>query len=236
LVESRLSPNSALEGWLEKNPSARYVAPFAFFLLFLALFPRLPIDPGWEAPLRVIVLAGICFLCWPREISFWPRHWLASAGIGVAVFLLWIAPDVLIPGYRQQALFSNGVVGHLHSSLAPAGLHDPWILGWRTVRAVLIVPVVEELFWRAWLMRWLINTDFAKVPLGAYAPFAFWATAVLFASEHGPYWDVGLLTGVIYNLWMIRSKSVADCILMHAVTNGVLSGYVIATGQWQYWQ
>ena len=85
-------------------------------------------------------------------------------------------------------------------------------------------------------MRWLINTDFDKVPLGKYSPLAFWITALLFASEHGPYWDVGLITGVIYNLWMIRTRSLADCILMHAATNGILSAYVMATGQWQYWQ
>lgn len=85
-------------------------------------------------------------------------------------------------------------------------------------------------------MRWLINTDFQSVPLGAYSPFSFWITAILFASEHGPYWDVGLLTGIIYNLWMIRSKSVSSCILMHALTNAALSAYIIAAAQWQYWQ
>ena len=85
-------------------------------------------------------------------------------------------------------------------------------------------------------MRWLIDTDFERVPLGRYGAFAFWLTAILFASEHGPYWDVGLITGVIYNLWIIRTKSVADCILMHAVTNAILSWYVIGQGQWQYWQ
>jgi hypothetical protein len=58
----------------------------------------------------------------------------------------------------------------------------------------------------------------------------------LFASEHGPYWDVGLIAGILYNLWMIRTRSIADCILAHAVTNAALSLYVIATGQWQYWQ
>ena len=85
-------------------------------------------------------------------------------------------------------------------------------------------------------MRWLINTDFRRVPLGTYSPFAFWLTAALFAAEHGSYWDVGLLTGIIYNWWMIRSKSVASCIFMHAVTNGLLSAYVITAAQWQYWQ
>jgi len=178
----------------------------------------------------------VCVVCWPRELSIRPNRPIASVAIGALVFLLWIAPDLFIPGYRSNPLFSNSIVGHVHSTLQPAALHSSWLLAWRTIRAVVIVPIVEELFWRAWLMRWLIDTDFGRVPLGTYAPFAFWVTAILFASEHGPYWDVGLLTGIIYNWWMVQSKSVANCILMHAVTNGILSAYVIATSQWQYWQ
>ncbi|MFL6352575.1 MAG: type II CAAX prenyl endopeptidase Rce1 family protein, partial [Bryobacteraceae bacterium] len=60
-------------------------------------------------------------------------------------------------------------------------------------------------------------------------------TTILFACEHGPYWDVGLVAGLIYNFWMVRTKSLGDCILMHAITNTALSGHVIATHRWQYW-
>jgi CAAX prenyl protease-like protein len=221
---------------LDANPTARYTTPFVTFLLFLAIFPKLPISPAVESPVRVLILGVVCVVCWPRELPTVPRFWFASAAVGVAVFGLWIAPELLIPGYRDLPLFSNSIAGHVHSSMPVNALRSGWVLGWRTARAVVIVPVVEELFWRAWLMRWLIRTDFRTVPLGAYAPLAFWATAILFASEHGPYWDVGLVTGVIYNAWMIRSKSVADCVLMHAVTNGALSAYVMLAHQWQYWQ
>lgn len=221
---------------VEKYPSAKYVTPFVCFLLFLAVFPQQFISSYWSLPIWVLTLAAICFVCWPRELSIYPRYALGSIAIGTLVFILWIAPDLLIHGYRQHFLFSNAITGHTHSSIQPAELQSKWILWWRTTRAVLIVPIVEELFWRGWLMRWIINTDFRKVPLGTYNPLAFWVTALLFASEHGPYWDVGLVTGLIYNLWMIRTKSLSDCILMHAVTNGILSAYVIAMGQWQYWQ
>jgi len=220
----------------DAKPSARYIAPFLIFLLFLAVGPRLPIEATWEGALRVTILAVVCWICWPREIGLRPRYPLESIAIGAAVFVLWIAPDLLVPGYRGTFLFSNSLIGHTHSSLSLADLENSWVLVWRVARAVVIVPVIEELFWRGWLMRWLINQDFQSVPLGAYSPLSFWVTAILFASEHGPYWDVGLLTGIVYNLWMIRSKSVSSCILMHAVTNGVLSTYVIATAQWQYWQ
>jgi CAAX prenyl protease-like protein len=103
------------------------------------------------------------------------------------------------------------------------------------IRAVIIVPIVEELFWRAWMMRWLIDNDFQRVPLGKYAPQAFWIVALLFASEHGSYWDVGLLAGIIYNWWMVRTKSLGDLILAHALTNFILGVYVIAYGKWEYW-
>jgi CAAX prenyl protease-like protein len=85
------------------------------------------------------------------------------------------------------------------------------------------------------MMRWLIDADFRRVPLGAYAAFSFWAVVLLFAAEHGPYWDVGLAAGVIYNLWMMRTKSLGDLILAHAVTNACLGAYVIAEGKWEYW-
>lgn len=216
--------------------AARYIAPFAIFLLFLVIGPRLPVGPLWEGALRVGIMAAVCWICWPREIGFRPAFPLETIAVGVAVFGIWIAPDFLIPGYRASFLFSNSLLGHTHSSLSVEALRDPWVLGWRTARAVIIVPVVEEFFWRGWLMRWLIKPDFQRVPLGAYSPLSFWVTAILFASEHGPYWDVGLAAGIVYNLWMIRSKSIASCILMHAVTNGVLCVYVITTAQWQYWQ
>jgi CAAX prenyl protease-like protein len=228
--------NSEVQSWREEYPAVGYVAPFALFLAFLALGPKVPLDPEVEGPVRVLTMAVVCAIFWPREISIRPARLLTSISIGIGAFLLWIAPDRLIPGYREYALFSNGITGHLHSSLSAASLQSTSVLAWRTARAVIIVPIVEELFWRGWLMRWLVDTDFRKVPLGTYTPLAFWVTAILFASEHGPYWDVGLITGIIYNLWMIRSKSIADCILMHAVTNAILSAYVIATGQWQYWQ
>ena len=95
--------------------------------------------------------------------------------------------------------------------------------------------MLEELFWRGWLPRWLQDTDVDRVPLGRYTPFAFWATAVLFGAEHGPFWEVGLVAGVIYNWWMRRTRSLGDLVVAHAVTNFVLSLYVIGTGEWMFW-
>jgi CAAX prenyl protease-like protein len=221
--------------WRERYPSLGYVAPFAAVLLLL-ITPKPQNSIYWEWPIQVLLVGAVCALTWPADASLRPRHWLSSVVVGVLVFGLWIAPEVINPNYRHIFLFSNAIVGRVGSSLRAEALQSNWVLFWRTVRASTVVPIAEELFWRAWLMRWLIDKDFQKVSLGTYSAMAFWVTALLFGSEHGPYWDVGLITGIIYNFWMIRSKSLGDCVLVHAVTNLLMSLYVVAFGQWQYWQ
>ena len=84
-------------------------------------------------------------------------------------------------------------------------------------------------------MRWIISPRFETIPLGTYSASAFAIVAVLFASEHGPYWDVGLACGIIYNWWMVRTRSLGDLVLAHAITNGCLSAYVVFSGKWEYW-
>ena len=216
------------------HPAVPYVVPMAVFMLLLATGKHLGLGP-LEYPFRALILAAVLWIFSRRVIDLKAPHWIGSVLLGALVFVIWIAPDVLWPGYRESSIFQNALTGRVESSV-PAEYRD--LLGvrfWRSVRAVLLVPIIEELFWRGWLMRWLTNADFRSVPLGAATPTAFIVTALLFASEHGPYWDVGLLAGLAYNWWMVRTRSLGDCILAHGVTNGLLSGYVLANAQWQYW-
>ena len=165
-----------------------------------------------------------------------PSKPFASVLIGIAVFVLWVGPDRIVPGWHHSILFDNPITGHPAGSTPPASQTDPVFLTFRVAISVIAVPILEELFWRGWLMRWLVDAeDFERVPLGTYAAAAFWISALLFASEHGSFWDVGLAAGIVYNWWMIRTRNLWDCIIAHAVTNGILAAYVIAAGQWQYW-
>jgi uncharacterized protein len=225
-----------LTATLEKRwPSLPYVLPFASFLFFLAIQDYFSLPPSIDYPVRVAVLSLILFVFSRHVIDLRSSHLLGSVILGVAVFVIWVGPDILSPRYRQHWLFQNSILGRIGSPVSEQILMSPVVLWTRIIRAVVLVPIIEELFWRAWLMRWLISPRFERIKLGAYAPMAFWVTAVLFASEHGPYWDVGLITGVIYNWWMVRTRSLGDCILVHAVTNACLCGYVVATRHWEYW-
>lgn len=218
-----------------RNPNVPYVVPFVVFLVFLALQRSIPLSPVIEGPLRLVLLALVLYTFSRHVIELHANALYASTLVGIGVFAIWILPDVLFPGYRQYWLFQNSVTGPLSSSLTTPDRLDPVILGSRTIRAVVLVPIIEELFWRAWLMRWLISPRFESVRLGTYQAQSFWLTAILFASEHGPFWDVGLIAGIVYNWWMVRTGSLGDCILAHAVTNACLCGYILATHHWEYW-
>jgi CAAX prenyl protease-like protein len=220
---------------VKQSASLPYIAPFAVFMGLIALHSIYSLPDLADQILRVTVVSLVLIFVARPVIDLRAPRWPVSLLIGAAVFLIWIAPDLAFPGYRHHLLFENRILGAPTPGLSVTSQTQPAVLALRAVRAVILVPIVEELFWRAWLMRWIIAPDFEKVPLGKYTAMSFWAVALLFASEHGSYWDVGLVAGVIYNAWMVKSKSLGDLILTHAVTNACLSAYVIAAGKWEYW-
>jgi hypothetical protein len=215
--------------------SLPYVVPFGAVIVLLAVRPVLNLSPLAEQVVWILVMTAILAGVARPVLNFRIRNWGGSVLVGVAVFAIWIAPDRIFPGYHSHWLFTNSITGAVVSSLPESSRGDWAILALRTVRAAVFVPIAEELFWRGWLMRWIISQDFTKVPLGAWSARAFWIVAVLFAVEHGALWDVGLAAGILYNWWMVRTKSLGDVILAHGVTNAILSAYVILAGRWEYW-
>lgn len=211
-----------------------WIGPFVVFAVWLFVDKHVPLANPWKEIVRDAVILASILIFSRRVLPTTAPHWKASVAIGVGVCALWVAPDLLIPGWRSSVVFQNGILGRVTVSIPPGEL-TPLMLVLRTTRAALLVPVLEELFWRGWLPRWLQDPQFNRVPLGQYSPLAFWATAVLFAAEHGPFWEVGLLTGVIYNWWMRRTRSLGDLMVCHATTNLALSVFVIVTQRWGFW-
>jgi len=213
-----------------------FVVPFLVFVVFLSVGPALPVPPRAEAILRISVLTVVTVAAAGPVLRVRVSRPLGSVAIGALVFAIWIGPDLLWPAYRSGPLFQNALVGRAAGSASAELWTDPVVVALRFARATLIVPVVEELFWRGWLPRWLDRMDdFSSVPLGQFSRWSFWATALVFGLEHGPYWDVGIVAGIAYNGWMRRTGSLGDLMLTHGVTNGLLSGYVLWSGSWQYW-
>jgi uncharacterized protein len=202
----------------------------------MALEKATGLPSTWMYPLRAVATLAVLLVFSREPLAARPTSPLGSVVLGTAVFALWIGPDVVFgPGYRHSWLFQNSITGTAVSSIPIALTGSVWFLALRTASCALLVPPVEELFWRGWAMRWMIASDFKKVPLGTFQASAFWLVALMFAAEHGPYFEVGLAAGIIYNWWMVRTRNLTDCIIAHAVTNGLLSAYILVTHQFQYW-
>lgn len=212
-----------------------FIVPFVVFVALIPAARVLGLPARLELLAKFVLPALALAFYWRRLPAFRVVRPLGSVLIGLAVFGVWVAPDLLFPGWRTHWVFQNPVLGRLSISMSPESLGNPLDLFLRILRATTVVAIAEELFWRGWLMRWLINEHFKTVPLGSYQARAFWLTAAFFAIEHGPYWEVGLAAGLIYNWWACRSKNLGDLILAHGLTNAVLGLFVILTRRWEYW-
>lgn len=224
-----------LKNLCARQPWVPWAAPFLVYILVLASPGVLHLQPAANHVLRLLLVLPLLLLCSRKLFAWKVVQPAASALLGVAVFVVWVGPDALFPGYRSHWLYSNSLLGQYDPSAGVSAQAGPWFLALRVAVSVLLVPVVEELFWRGFLMRILIRNDFRQVTVGAWQRDAFWITAVLFALEHGVFWDVGLAAGAAYGWWVVRTRSLPDVILAHAVTNGLLAWYVMGMGRWEFW-
>lgn len=160
-----------------------------------------------------------------RDLTSLPAT-LASCGIGLLVFTLWIKMD--------WTLGAAGMPQGFNPALLPGRNTQITMTFFRIAGAVLIVPLMEELFWRSFLIRYLINKNFDNVRMGTFTWMSFLLTVVFFGLEHN-YINAGIMAGIFYNLLLYRTRSLAQCVLSHAVTNLALAIYVVYTGKWQFW-
>jgi len=101
--------------------------------------------------------------------------------------------------------------------------------------ASIVVPIIEEIFWRGFVLRVLIDWwRWDRIPLGAYTFRSFVLCSLLSAAEH-PMWEVGILCWVVYNLLFYWKKSLLFLMATHGVTNFALYVYVVLTKDWVFW-
>lgn len=203
-----------------------YITPFLLFAVLTVIGPMSGLEAGWVYTVKTILVGGclVAFLPkWRSEILFTLDVPAILAGAGV--FVLWVGLEGSVPQMGDPKGFN------------PYELSPNWSTSLSTVRllgAVLIVPVMEELFWRSFALRFLIDTHFKRIPLGAFTWFSFILVSVAFGFEHHR-WLPGILAGLVYAALLYRTKNLFSPILSHAVTNLLLGVYVLGTGQWHFW-
>ena len=215
-----------------------FVAPMALFIGLLALNSALKQFGGvsWSKSTEYWIYPGQTLLCGALLLIFWkyyplsrPLRPIFGLTISVIVLVLWIAPQAWLgfaprtDGFNPE-LFVAGSPGYFAT------------VGLRFLRLVVVVPLLEEVFWRGFLLRYLIDEDFEKVPLGRFTWLSFSVVVLAFAFSHNrPDWPAAIITGVLYNLVIYRTKSLSTCVLAHATTNLLLGIWIMYTRQWGFW-
>jgi CAAX prenyl protease-like protein len=221
------------------------ILPFGAYLLFIVIadlaerFGMSAAGLRWLYPVKIALVSLLLALFWRHYHELSPSaagttgnghsrlslfQLLSAVAVGVLVLVLWIDLDTgwmvigSAPGYDPRV---NGTI-------------DPLLVAIRIAGAALIVPVMEELFWRSFMMRWIASADFESVDPSQVGLKSFLVTIVLFGVEHN-LWLAGIVAGAAYSLLYKVHRNLWSPILAHAVTNGLLGVWVVHTGSWSFW-
>jgi len=212
--------------------------PFAAFMVLLALRGLAPTDDRWGFDTRWLyglnlVVVGGMLVAWWREYGELAaqnlpsrREWALSIAVGLGVFALWIRLDA---PWMQ--------IGGPTASFVPVdalGRLDWPLIAVRWLGAALLVPVMEELFWRSFLMRWVQAPTFEGVDPRRVGPKAVVLSTFVFMLAH-PLWLAAILAGLAYAMLYRQTGKLWPAVIAHGVTNGALGIWVVMTGQWQFW-
>ena len=210
----------------------------AIFIGFLGLVSLLKMFGGpfwlsspeyWVYPVQTLGCAAALVWFW-RQYEF---HGLARLlfviAVAVFVFVLWISPQAFFGLPARKEGFNPEV-------FAAQPLAYWGTIAFRFFRLVIIVPLVEEIFWRGFLLRYFINEKFDRVPFGDFSWLSFAAVTIGFMLVHSTAdWPAAAITGALYNYVAYRTRSLASCVLAHAITNLLLGIWITITGQWGFW-
>ena len=223
---------------LRSDPVLARAIPFLLFIAFL-------MAGSWIAPwtkpygisadelaiARGVIVALVLAWFWKSYVEL--HHpgpaslvqWLLAAGAGLIVFWAWIE--------LGQAGAEGKHSGQFVPLLADGSLDWPKAL-LRLAGLALVVPIMEELFWRSLVLRWIDRHDFLTLPPRQVGLGAFIFATALFALEHDQ-WLAGAVAGIIYSGLYMWSGNLWVPILSHVVTNAALGIWILNTSNWHYW-
>jgi len=210
--------------------------PFALFMLALALRGGLEsgVDTRWLYPVQASIAGLALVLLWKHFHELRPSagglggvdSWLLAVAVGLAVFVLWI--NLTAPWMR----IGEPIVGFV--PLDAEGRLDWRLIALRAAGACLVVPLVEELFWRSFLMRWIDRRDFLDQPPQRASLLALMASSAVFALGHD-LWLAGLLAGLMFGALYRHGGQIWHAIVAHAVANLALAVWVVRHQAWSFW-
>jgi hypothetical protein len=220
---------------LQQSPTRARVLPFFIFLIITAFQGESGSPKSfWLCLLKTLLGAWMIWEMRPlvKEMR-WAFSWEAVV-VGVGVCVIWVGLD---PYYPPNHLIFQPIEGEEWNpnNLYGQGSAMAWFfIAVRILGSSLVVPPIEEVFYRSYVYRIMISNKWELVPIGYFAGASFLACSALFGLMHFQ-WLAGILCGMAY-LWLtIHKKRLGDAMTAHAITNFLLGVWVVWKGQWQFW-
>jgi uncharacterized protein len=227
---------------------AAFVLPFMVFMLIASRYPSVENfdDPtsakwyAWMVAAQVIIAIG--WLVYFRKIylKHFPLRWsLLSVVVGAIGVVLWIGicelkiePTILswvgLEKWAARPSFNP------YQSLTDAGLRTTFLILRFTLLA-LLVPIVEELFLRGFLVRYVNNPNWETTGLKGLSMMALLTPSIYGALTH-PMEAIAAVVWFGLVTWlMVRTGNLWDCVIAHAVTNLLLGVYIVNYSAWHLW-
>jgi CAAX prenyl protease-like protein len=216
-----------------------YLLPMFSFLAFIWLGTQWP-QVAWVYPAsylaREIVATALLIWLWPAYTKIRWDYWWLGLLLGIVGIVQWVGMQLWLQ--RTFSMFAPPAASELFNPYqkfdSPVLLYG--FLSLRIIGAVLVVPVMEELFWRDYLWRRIAApNDFRLAKVGEWDWKAYVAVSLVFATVHGNWWLTAIVWGLMIGGLLAYTKSLGACIVMHATTNALLAAYVLYTGDWSFW-
>ena len=206
------------------------IVPFAVFAALTLMQGQFG-ETGayWIYALKTIVGAWLLWLvrAHVKEMR-WKFSWEAVVA-GVVVFLAWVGLDGLYPMFGERAGAFNPLESYGEGTVIA------WIfIAVRILGSALVVPPLEEVFYRSFLYRCFIKPDFIGVPLNSFNLTAFLVVCAGFGFSHYE-WLPGIICAFIYQGLVIRKGRLGDAITAHAITNFLLGLWVVLRPAYYFW-
>ena len=217
-----------------------YILPMAVFLGFVWLGTKgTETDAGntwypWAYVARTIIVAVMLILLWPAYTKVRWNHWWLGVIVGVVGIFQWVGMQLWLQQNFEFFKPSDKVFNPEQFFKDPA-------MRWaftaaRLIGAVLVVPVMEELFWRDYAWRSVIApNDFKLARVGEWDLKAFLIVPAIFALVHGNWWLTSIVWALMVGGLLVYTKSLGACIIAHATTNLLLGLWVLYSKQWSFW-
>jgi uncharacterized protein len=220
---------------MKKSDWYPYAAPMAAFLILTTLEGMLPraLYPYLYTLKAVLIAAVLVYFApsWKKELRGDTKALVLGVLAGFLGLGLWLGLDALQPA--SLALGKRVGYNPFEAISSPAVRYG--FIAVRFIGLALLVPVLEEVFWRSFLLRFLTDQDkWQSLPLEKFSLSAFAIVTAVFAAAH-PEWLAGLGFAALMGGLLRHTKSLLACVIAHGVTNAALGVYVLITGNWQYW-